>query len=126
MLHDGVVGGWVDEPNLSEGESISLARAANRQVGGRALGGRLFVTSRRLVFEPNVVDRHTGGTRWECRLRSIRSVEVGRRSATFWGPLAKIRPRIFISTDSDQEAFLVNRARKVGQVISEAVDAVHE
>jgi hypothetical protein len=123
MLHDGGVGRWVHEPDLTEGESITLAQAANRQVGWRALGGRLFVTNRRLVFEPNVVDRNSGGKRWECRLETVRAVEVDRRSATFWGPLAKVRPRVFVSTDSAEEAFLVKRAREVGRAISAAVDA---
>lgn len=125
LLHACAMGRWVREPALTEGESITRALAANRQVRWRAVGGRLFVTNERLIFEPNAVDRRSGGGRWECRLGSIRSVEVDRRSGIFWGPLLKVRPRVFVSTDSDEEAFLVNRAREVGQEISEAANAAY-
>ena len=60
---------WVREPDkLTKGELITRALAANHQVGWRAVGGRLFVTNERLIFEPNAVDRRSGGGRWECRL----------------------------------------------------------
>jgi hypothetical protein len=120
------MGRWVREPELAEDESITMTLAANRQVRWRAVGGRLFVTNERLIFEPNAVDRRSGGGRWECRLGSIRSVEVDRRSGTFWGPLLKVRPRVFVSTESEEEAFLVNRARDVGKAISDAADSAHE
>jgi hypothetical protein len=114
------MGRWVHDLTLLSGEQSVLTQRANRQVGWRALGGHLSLTDRRLVFEPNAVDRNSGGTRWECPLESIRSVQVERRSAPLWGPLARIRPRIFVSTGCGEEAFLVNHASEFGKAISRA------
>ena len=94
--HDGYVSpNWL-RASRSQG-------AANRQVRCRAVGGRLFVTNERLILEPNAVDRRSGGGRWACRLGSIRSEEVDRRSDTFWEPLLKVRPRVFVSTESEEK-----------------------
>ena len=54
--------------------------AANRSQGNRAIRGRLFVTNRRIVFAPSVVDRLTGAKSWSCGLSDTKGVATAERS----------------------------------------------
>lgn len=111
--------GWfVKAPTLRSGEQVVLDRFANRQVGWRAMGGRLVCTRDRLIFTPNTVDVRTGGKEWSLDLRHVKGVQVERRSDPYWRGLARLRPRVFIQTDYGEEAFLVNRAHRVGDLIA--------
>ncbi len=49
----------------------------------------------------------------------VKGVQVERRSDPNWRGLARLRPRVFIQTDFGEEAFLVNRANHVGDLIAE-------
>jgi hypothetical protein len=112
--------GWfVKAPSLHPGEDIIFDRFANRQVGRRAIGGRLVATPKRLIFTPNAVDMRTGGKQWSLNLSEVSEVIVERRSDPYWGRFARIRPRLFIKTDGGEEAFLVNRAHHVGAQLVE-------
>ena len=108
---------FVKAPMLHPKEDVLIDQLAARQVGWRGIGGRLVVTDRRVVFTPNAVDRRTGGRSWECGLDSVRDITVERRSDPPCGRLARIRLQVFVQTDSDEEAFLVNRAHHVGTII---------
>jgi hypothetical protein len=64
-------------PSLTAGESILWHAVANwGDDNTRQVAGRLFVTSRRLVFVPNALERFTGESSWEC-LISDATVSVG-------------------------------------------------
>ena len=66
------MGIWIARPALSETEAVVWQQLANRtQSANRAVGGRLYLTDTRLVFEPNRVDAATGGSRWSVPLGSI-------------------------------------------------------
>lgn len=118
-LRVGAVGWFVKSPLLRPNEQVVFDRLANRQVGWRALGGRLVGTQERLIFTPNVVDSRTGGEEWSIPLRDVRGVTVERRSDPGYGRLAKVRPKVFLTTDTGEEAFLVNRAHHVGKMIAD-------
>jgi len=49
------------EPNLGPGESVNYSWLANRtQNNWRAVGGKLFLTTTRLIFKPNQLDDKLG------------------------------------------------------------------
>lgn len=108
-------GTWFNRPVLPANEKIVAAYPANHTQGKRAVGGKLFLTSRRLLFVPNRFEQETGGNIWEIPIQDIQS--VGRDTPNFsimhifsgaW------RSRLSISTGLGQgEFFVVNRLDKV-------------
>jgi hypothetical protein len=55
------MGSWVEEPATADGEEVLWRRAANRQQGPRrAVGGRIFLTNKRVIFMANRFDHATG------------------------------------------------------------------
>jgi hypothetical protein len=66
----------VPRPDFRAGEAVQWSPLANRDQNGRAVGGRLYVTETRMLFQPNRVDAMTGGKTWTCALESVASVGV--------------------------------------------------
>jgi hypothetical protein len=89
------VGLWVPEPELDGDESIVWRRLANRTQGWRAVGGRLTLTSRLLVFKPHRFDRATRGHAWTAPRDDISAVGLEPRSpgSVFGGGL-RVRLRV--------------------------------
>jgi len=114
-------GPWTIEP----GESVLWEKKANRTQGARAVGGKLVLTDRRLLFAPHAVDRATGGTAWITPLADVdeagqapRDVSLG---SMFSGGLAK---RLRVTTSGgDEEFFVVRNVAEVAAQIMEAVGA---
>ena len=107
-------------PALEQGETVRWKRAANRtQSYWRAVGGFLFLTASRLLFEPNRVDAVTGGESWSAPLASIRSVGIEPRDGN---PLSGgLRDRLRLDlADGDTELFVVNHVDDVVNVIRKA------
>jgi hypothetical protein len=52
---------WFNQPVLDECESLLIEVRANYTQGKRAVGGKLFGTTQRLLFVPNRMDRRLGG-----------------------------------------------------------------
>jgi hypothetical protein len=113
------VGIWVGGPALEQGETVLWERAANRtQAGRRAVGGRLFLTGSRLLFEPNRVDAATGGKNWSAPLASIRSVSTEPRDWNLFS--GGLRTRLRLDLDDGVELFAVNHLDEVVTVIRRA------
>lgn len=71
------MGIWVDAPSLRQGEDVVMSVLATKgQSRFRSVGGRLVLTTDRLLFMPNRLDRSTGGRRWESPLTDILSVSI--------------------------------------------------
>jgi len=114
----GIFGG---KPRLDQAEAVVWQQLANRtQSAGRAVGGRLFLTSTRLLFEPNRVDAATGGENWSAPLTDIKSVGKQSRDGN---PLSGgLRDRLRLTlADGSAELFVVNRLDKVIGVVQDAV-----
>ncbi len=109
------MGLWVAMPVVDVGEIVKRGLAANRDQNGRAVGGRLFVTDKRLLFQPNRIDSVTGGKAWTCDLGEIAAVGASPRDGRpFSGGL---RTRLRVETkDGDVERFVMNH---LGEVIDE-------
>lgn len=100
---------WLAHPKLQVGEVIawesSAGRALNRWITS---GGRLVVTNRRVVFQPNRFDAMTGKRTWECSLSSVDGVQVVDRDLTVLA--GGVRKRLGIQTTEGLELFVVDDA----------------
>jgi hypothetical protein len=107
------MGWWIPRPVLSPGETVQWSRLAGRQQSAlRTNGGRLFLTSKRLIHQPNRVDAMTGGKRWVTPRWTIRTIEMQPRSNVmpFLGMVAGLRNRLRVELlTGDIELFIVNR-----------------
>ena len=115
------MGIWVRDPALNQAETILWKRAANRtQSGLRAVGGYLFLTNSRLLFQPHRFDAATGGKTWSTPLASIRGVGAEPRNGN---PLSGgLRTRLQIKLDDGHsELFVVNRVDEVANIIRESL-----
>lgn len=117
------MGGFVASPKLADGEEILLGPAAKRLVDGRGVGGRLYVTDRRLVFQPNVLYRLTTAEAWELPFEQVAAVgDVDRNidEALAGG----LRRRLSIRTATGRnELFDVNHLERVEAEVCDAVQA---
>jgi hypothetical protein len=104
------MGLWLAKPKLDAGEEIqwqtSAGRSLNRWITS---GGRLTVTNKRVLFQPNRFDRATGKSPWECPLASVTSFEAVDRDLTV--PAGGTRRRLGIKTTNGVEIFVVNRLK---------------
>jgi hypothetical protein len=115
-----IMGIWVRTPELAGSETVLWSRTANRtQSERRAIGGRLFLTQSRLIFEPSRFDGAFGGDRWWAPLSSIRKVgsQLPDGRATAGGLRTRLRLDL---ADGAVELFVVNRLDDVIQVIGQA------
>ena len=65
---------WVPPPALVAGEPVVWERAASQPQRRRLVGGRLFLTPLRLIFQPNRLESATGGRLWAVPLHEITAV----------------------------------------------------
>lgn len=98
---------WLRGLEAEPQEQVAWSQGANRiQKSGRAVGGKLFLTDRRLVFCPHWVDGATGGKTWETQLAKVAAIGTA--------PKAGRRERLRIElADGEQELFVVNRLTEV-------------
>jgi hypothetical protein len=103
---------------LEPGETEVWRKRANRTQGWRALGGRIVLTDRRLLFEPHALDRNTGGRGLALPLAEIRGVSVAPRT---WHPLnGGMRKRLAVETADGTELFVVNGVDEVARRVADA------
>ncbi|MEO0415642.1 MAG: hypothetical protein AAF226_11895 [Verrucomicrobiota bacterium] len=108
------MGLWIKKLALADGEEVQLELLANHSLGKRAVGGKLVITSMRIVFLPNRLDAATGGQRLEITRDQVESVGVQTKdmaiSEAFSGAW---RDRLAIYGKSDPFGFfVVNNAQK--------------
>jgi len=98
-------------PKLAPGEEVRWKAFANRVLeSSTTAGGRLFVTDRRVFFQPNRVDAFLGREVWECPLEAVTGIEtVGRDAALLAGGPRK---RLGLQTADGEEVFVVNRLKR--------------
>jgi hypothetical protein len=114
------MGIWVRGPDLGQSEKVVWNRAANRtQSRGRAVGGRLYLTQERLVFEPNRVDAITGGSSWQAALGHIAGVSSQAPDGNAFSGGLRTRLRLDLA-DGSVELFVVNHLEDVVRTIRQA------
>ncbi|MFE7718398.1 hypothetical protein ACFU44_05085 [Nocardia rhizosphaerihabitans] len=113
------MGWWIGSPTLGASEKVVWQQLANRTQGGRAVGGRLYLTEARLVFVPNRLDALTGGKRWEVPLSRVRA--LGRQSPDGGLFSGGLRTRLHVDTDSGTELFVVGKLDEVIEILETAL-----
>jgi hypothetical protein len=105
-------------PHLRTGEVIVSRKFANHfQATGRAVGGRLIVTDKRVIFQPHRLDSASGGQWWEVRLADVSSIG---ETPPGLGP-NNLRTSLWLDVkSSDNEYFLVNGLHDVIRRLTEA------
>jgi len=104
--------------DLEDGETVVWEKRANHTAGVRAVGGKLYLTDRRLVFESRGLGR--GGKLWSTPLSEVARVTVADRdlSGVFSGGLTN-RLRVELAS-GDEELFVVRKVAEVAKDLSEA------
>lgn len=75
-----ILGLRVVPPEMLSGEAVEWSARANMiQRRVRAVGGRLYLTERRLVFGRNRAESHLGGKEWSADLGELASASCGGR-----------------------------------------------
>jgi hypothetical protein len=83
---------WFWTPELAPGEVVRWSRAANRaQSRWRSVGGKLYLSSSRLIFQPNRLDAVFGGKPWMVAASDIVSVGVEPRTTSPQGLRRRLR-----------------------------------
>jgi hypothetical protein len=76
---------WESSYERRKGEQILRTFKANRtQSEGRAVGGKLYLTNQRLLFEPGSVDSQIGSEEISIELTAIESVSKESRGGKGW------------------------------------------
>lgn len=105
------MGLWLAQPKLEADETIrwqsSAGRSLNRWITS---GGKLAVTNRRVLFQPNRFDAITGKELWECPLASVMGFEAVDRNLTVLA--GGMRARLGVQTSDGVEVFVVNDLEK--------------
>jgi GRAM domain len=103
---------WLAKHEAFEGETLAFSITANRtQSQNRAVGGMLFVTNKRILFSPHLIDAATGGTKLQLPLENISSIDKQAAGGdTFGGGL---RARLAIKHGDVTELFVVNKLEEV-------------
>lgn len=103
---------------LVPGEIVQHSWLANHtQHAQRAVGGRLFLTTHRLVFEPNTFDAALAGQHWTVPLGTIDHAGVTRVDLRqFFG--GGLRRRLVVVFKDDTDALFVAKgaARKAAAI----------
>jgi hypothetical protein len=103
---------WVTPP-IAAPESVVWEKRASHPQRRRLVGGRLYLTQQRLVFQPNRLEKATGALTWSAALQEITAI----------GPEPAWRPRLRIDlTQRTAERFWVTRLEDTGR---ELVDLIN-
>lgn len=104
---------WLAREQLLTGEQVRHSWNANlRQSKARAVGGKLFATTHRLVFLPHKLDAITGGHRWTAELGQVVYVGPVDAGGDFFS--GGLRNRMQISTANGASTlFVINGMPRV-------------
>jgi hypothetical protein len=99
---------WLAKHEAREAESVVWSIKANRTQGKRAVGGKLFITTERVLFSPHLVDAALGGKRAAIELSSLIAVERQPKGGDRLAGGLRDRLRLVIDGAPD-ELFVVNQ-----------------
>lgn len=106
----------VNNVALGPDEIMLLTCLANRVDGGRAFGGHLSVTSRRVVFTPVALSAAHGGAEYEVALADLAAADVAPRGLNprdgSWRRRLRLKTR-----QGHIELFVVWQPKKVARLL---------
>jgi hypothetical protein len=104
---------WLKSVQAEPDESVVWSHLANRvQSSHRAVGGKLFLTDRRLIFCPHWIDAATGGRTWSLPLSDVAGVGIKPKGGDRFAGGLRDRLQIDLA-DGDVQLFVVNRLDEV-------------
>jgi hypothetical protein len=104
----------VREPALEPGEKIHWEARANRfQQKIRSVGGRLYLTDRRLIFAPTNFETRIGGKPWTARLLDLEQAFAD-------GSIRTVR---VVTKDGEPQRFVVGQKAETAATIDAAIRA---
>ncbi len=114
---------WLTKQDAEPEEEVQWSKPANRFQGSRAVGGKLFLTNRRLLFNPQLVDGMIGGQRWSTPLELVSEVTVEPKGSGKAGKLGGgLRDRLkLVLGNGEEELFVVNKLDEVVARLGSAV-----
>lgn len=117
----GGMGLFFRSPKLQKNERVIFRLAANHEQADIARGGRLSLTSRRLVFNANRIDHRMGGRDWATPLDTVKGFGVADRAVkqAMAGGLRR-RLRVVLA-DGSEELFVVRDAEKAVQKLRQLI-----
>ena len=101
---------WIPDAKMVEGETVDFASLANAFQGRRAVGGRLTVTNKRIIFVPNRLDALLGGKDLALNRSEVIHVGIqppGKDGARKRGLNAMMNEQVKIESDKMSLAFVV-------------------
>lgn len=115
---------WLASHDAAAGESVTEQWLANRATSSiRAQGGKLFLTNRRVLFSPHLLDYALAGRRWGAELSDVVDISrVDKKGSHVTAGGARDRLRIELS-DGSASLFVVNGLDRVIERLQAAVDA---
>ncbi len=113
------MGIFFKSPNIHAPEKVRWKKFANRTQGNRAVGGHLYLTQSRLIFEPNRMDAMLNGQSWSASLTSITTVGTDAPNGNVLSGGLRTRLKLDLE-DGRSEYFVVNGVQEVVEVITEA------
>jgi hypothetical protein len=116
------MGIFVRSPETHDTEKVHWKKFTNRTQGNRAVGGRLYLTDRRLMLEPNRIDAAPKGRAWSAALFSIVEVRADTPNGNLFSGGVRTRLRLDLD-DGHSGYFEVNGVQDVLEVIERAVRA---
>lgn len=104
----------VREPAFEDGEEVRWEARANRfQWKIRAIGGRIYLTDRRLVFAPHKFDARLRGHPWSARLVDLDRAYVG-------GPMKTVR---VVASNGEEQRFVMWPRGESAATVDAAIQA---
>lgn len=111
-----VLGLRVREPEFEEGEDVHWEARANRfQQKFRSVGGRVYLTNRRLIFVPTKFETKIAGRSWSARLADLDHAFVE-------GPKAVRTVRV-LSSGGEEQRFVIGKKAESAARIDAAIQA---
>ena len=99
---------WTSCQKLMTGETVQWSCFANHtQSSRRAVGGRLYVTNYRLLFNPHIFDFILFGKKWNVHLKEVKSITKAAGGKNLFN--GSIRERLKITQKNQIEDYFVVR-----------------
>jgi hypothetical protein len=112
---------WLKGVEAEPEEQVVWSKLANRtQSANRAVGGKLFLTDRRLVFCPHWIDAMFAGRTWDVPLSAITRASVAPKGGGGLGGGMRDRLRIELAEGGEQ-LFVINALAEVVERVNQAV-----
>ena len=104
---------WIVNQNANQGEIVRWSGLANRIQGNRAVGGKLFLTNYRFLFNPHLIDYIFFGKKWNVNLQEV--LMISKEPSDGANPFnGSLRARLKIDMrDGRTELFIVNKVNHV-------------